>query len=33
MEANCPLKRWQKNVYRCVDGKKIACRLEIIELD
>lgn len=33
MEASCPLKRWQKNVYRCVDGKKIVCRLEIIELD
>ena len=33
MEASCPLKRWQKNVYRCADGKKIACRHESVTLD
>ena len=26
MEASGPLPRWQKNVYRCIDGLNIACR-------
>ena len=26
MEASGPPKRWQKNVYRCIDGTDIACR-------
>ena len=33
MEASCPLPRWQKNVYRCTDGKKVVCRQETVTLD
>ena len=28
-----PLHKWQKNVYRCVDGLQVTCRLETVRLD
>ena len=32
LEGICPLPRWQKNVYACVDGLQITCRLETVKL-
>ena len=33
MEADCPLKRWNRGTYRCADGKEIICRQEAVKLD
>ena len=32
LEGICPLPRWQKNVYACVDGLQVICRLETVKL-
>ena len=33
MEGSGPLHKWQKNVYRCIDGTDIVCRHESVKLD
>ena len=33
MEGSGPLPKWQKNVYRCIDGTDIVCRHESVKLD
>ena len=32
LDGNDPLKRWQKNVYTCVDGLEVTCRRETVKL-
>ena len=33
LDGGSMLPRWQKNVYTCVDGLQVTCRLETVRLD